>query len=43
MVFCCFPGSGVLLRKGMDIPEGDDLACQSQIWDALPIERGWLS
>jgi hypothetical protein len=41
MVLCCFLGSGVLLRKGVDILE-DDLAWQSWIRDALPLERSWL-
>jgi hypothetical protein len=41
MVPCCFLGSGVLLRKGADVLEGD-LTWRSQIGDALPLDRSWL-
>jgi hypothetical protein len=41
VVPCCFLGSGVLLRKGADVPEGD-LTQQSLVRDAFPLERSWL-
>jgi hypothetical protein len=41
VVPCCFLGSGVLLRKGADVLEGD-LTQRSRIRDALTFERSWL-
>jgi hypothetical protein len=41
VVTCCFLGSGVLPRKGADVPERN-LTQQNQIRDVLPLERSWL-
>jgi hypothetical protein len=41
VVPCYFLGSRILPRKGADVLEGDP-TWQSQIRDALPLERSWL-